>query len=263
MVSRYRRPALITGMITWKRSAEGFLLPCIALLAGLTLLSPQVAAADYSPALRPYTAQYKTTARGFSLNVTRKLKEDSNDHFILTNGGKILVVGFHEVSVFRVEDSQILPESYVYQGTGMVNRRRELHFTGEEDRISSLYKDEWYELPYTDTTLDRMSQMEQLRLVLLENPLAAREITLRVADGKRVKDSQLVLISRETLQTPLGPVDTLHYERLHDDPDRKSDLWFAPQWDYIMVKTVHIEDGDPVEMILTSATIEGEAVAIN
>ncbi len=260
MVSRYRQPALITR----KTRTEGFLPLCIALLAGMALLlSPLVAAADYAASLRPYTAQYKTTARGFSLNVTRRLKEDSDDHFILTNGGKILVVGFHEVSVFTVEDRRIQPISYVYQGTGMVNRRRELHFTGEQDTISSLYKDEWYKLPYSDTTLDRMSQMEQLRLVLLENPMAAREITLRVADGKRVKDSRLVLIAQETLQTPLGPVDTLHYERLHDDPDRKSDLWFAPQWDYMMVKTVHIEDGDPVEMILTSATIEGEAVAIN
>jgi hypothetical protein len=259
MVSRYRQLALTT----WKRSAESLLLLGFALLNGTILLSPAVAAADYSPALRPYTAEYKTTARGFDLNITRKLEADEGNQFVLTNGGKILVVGFHEISVFTVEENQVLPISYVYQGTGLVNRRRELHFAGEEGRIDSLYKDEWYQLPYTDATLDRMSQMEQLRLMLLENPQAAGDITQRVADGRRVKDSQLVLIAQETLQTPMGPVDTLHFERLHDDPDRKSDLWFAPQWDYLMVKTVHIEDGDPVEMILTSATIEGEVVGVN
>ena len=259
MVSRYRQPALIT----WKRSVNSALLTgIITLLICTTGLSPAVAAADYSPALRPYTAEYKTTARGFDLNITRKLEAEDGDHFVLTNGGKILVVGFHEISVFTVEENRVLPISYVYQGTGLVNRRRELHFVGDEDRINSLYKDEWYQLPYSAATQDRMSQVEQLRLLLLESPVPARDITLRVADGKRVKDSQLVLIARETLQTPMGPVDTLHYERLHDDPDRKSDLWFAPQWDYLMVKTVHVEDGDPVEMTLTSATIEGEAVGL-
>jgi len=254
MVSRYRQLASITR----KRSAESLLLLGFALLNGMTLLSPAVAAADYSPALRPYTAEYKTTARGFDLNITRKLEADDGNHFVLTNGGKILVVGFHEISVFTVEENRVLPISYVYQGTGMVNRRRELHFASDEDRIDSLYKDEWYQLPYTDATLDRMSQLEQLRLMLLENPREASDLTLRVADGKRVKDSQLVLIAQETLQTPMGPVNTLHYERLHDNPDRKSDLWFAPQWDYLMVKTVHIEDGKPVEMLLTGAVLGGE-----
>jgi len=105
--------------------------------------------------------------------------------------------------------------------------------------------------------------MAQLRLMLLESPANARDITLQVADRKRVKDSRLLLVGQETLQTPLGAVDTLHYERLHDDAERKSDLWFAPQWDYLMVKTVHIEAGDPVEIILTSATIDGQALTVN
>ncbi|MEE4146834.1 MAG: DUF3108 domain-containing protein [Halieaceae bacterium] len=260
MVSRYRQPALIT----WTRHLRSALLQgIIALLLHIALLSPAVSAADQSPALRPYTAQYKTTARGFKLDITRKLETDDANHFVLTNGGKILVVGFHEISVFTVEENRVLPISYVYQGTGLVNRRRELHFDSDANRINSLYKGEWYQLPYSESTLDRMSQVEQLRLLLLQDPGAARDIALRVADGKRVKDSRLVLIAQETLQTPMGPVETLHYERLHDDPDRKSDLWFAPQWDYLMVKTVHIEDGDPVEMTLTSATIEGESVSLN
>lgn len=250
MTSLYQRPASITPP-----GIPEHLFWLLVTLASCLVLPSSLAAADQNPVLKPYTAEYKTTARGFDLNVTRKLEADDRDQYILTNGGKILVVGFHEISVFRVEDSSIVPISYVYQGTGMVNRRRELHFAPDQGSISSLYKDELYQLPYTETTLDRMNQMEQLRLALLEDPDAARDITLRVADGKRVKDSHLILIGEEILQTPMGPVDTLHYERLHDNAQRKSDLWFAPDWDYLMVRTVHIEDGDAVEMMLTSAVI--------
>ncbi len=253
MVSRYLQAALIIPRGRSKR--------LLALLAGLLAsLAPAIAAAEHSPALRPYTAQYKTTARGFDLSITRTLKAEDNDHFVLTNGGKMLVVGFQEISVFRVEDDRIRSISYVYQGTGLVSRRQELHFEPEQGRINSLYKEKWYELPYTDTTLDRMNQVEQLRLALLSDHATARDITLRVADGKRVKDSHLLLIGKETLQTPMGPVDTVHYERLHETAKRKSDLWFAPAWDYLMVRTVHIEDGDPVEMMLTDAAIAGEPV---
>jgi len=60
--------------------------------------------------------------------------------------------------------------------------------------------------------------------------------------------------------TAIGPVQTLHFERLHDDPDRKSDMWLAPGWDYLMVKTIHVEDGNPVEVILNSASIDGVPV---
>ena len=258
MVSRYRRPALTTH----KRRAERLSLWLLAALINAVALQ-SAASEQRTPELRPYTAEYRTTARGFDLNVTRKLEADNNNHFILTNGGKILVVGFHEISVFRVEDEEIRSISYIYQGTGLVSRRQELHFDTEPGKISSLYKDQWYDLPDNGSTLDRMNQMEQLRLELLQGSSEVDDITLRIADGKRLKDSHLILIGEETQQTPMGPVATLHYERLHNNPQRKSDIWLAPQWDYLMVKMVHIEDGDPVEMVLTAATLDGETVAAN
>ena len=256
MAGRYRQPALTIS----RRMIDRLLL--LPLILFLTPPPTSTAASVGKPVaeLRPYVAEYKTRARGFSLNITRQLETSESDNYILTNRGTILVGGFHEVSVFSVRNQQILPKSYVYRGTGLVDRRREVHFSQATGDISSLYKDEWYHLPYTAQTLDRMSQLEQLRLVLLGNLGPIDSFTMRVADGKRVKDSELVLVAEEVLETPLGPVDTLHFERLHDDDGRKSDIWLAPEWDYLMVKTVHIEDGDPVEMVLTKATLGGQPV---
>lgn len=266
MASRYLQPAWITRY----RPADQPGWRSAALLLAIALCSLPIYAATETPAdtgstealLRPYTAEYRTTARGIGMTVTRELQQ-TGDEFVLTNGGKIMVVGFHEVSVFSVEDAQIVPESYVYRGTGMVKRRRELHFSPTAGNIDSLYKDEWYKLPYTETTVDRMNQLEQLRLILLEQEGDSENIVMRVADGKRVKESRLVLVAEETLETPMGPVDTLHYRRLHQAADRKSDIWVAPAWDYLMVRTLHVEDGDPVEMILTSATMGGKTLSVD
>jgi hypothetical protein len=207
--------------------------------------------------LSPYSAQYKTTARGMSLKLSRNLERSANGSYTLTNGGKIMVVGFHEVSVFGVDGTKVRPKSYVYQGSGLINRRREVHFTPGSDVIRSLYKEQWYELPYKEGTLDRMSQQEQLRLFLLNDPTPAEDIQISVADGKRVKDYLLTFVGEDVVDTPMGSLNTLHFERLHDDPDRKSDIWVAPDLDFLMVKTVHIEDGKPVEVVLTKARIEG------
>ncbi len=210
--------------------------------------------------LKPYTAQYKTSARGMSLTLNRELKLGENGVYTLTNGGGILIVGFKEKSQFRVEGTRVIPSTYVYQGTGLMNRRREVRFTPGADTLRSLYKDKWYDLPYTENTLDRMSQQEQVRLLLLNDPTPTDDVVITVADGKRVKDYTLVFVGEETLQTPLGKVDTLHFKRIHDNPDRKSDTWIAPAWDFMMVKTIHIEDGKPVVGIITGATIDGKKI---
>ena len=238
------------------------------LLAAATLLSllaivcttNSAIAQPQELALKPYTAQYTTTARGMSLTLTRELNRDAQGTYTLTNGGKILVAGFHEVAVFDLDGQRIIPQSYVYQGTGLVNRRREVHFTPGEDTIRSLYKKKWYDLPFSEGTLDRMSQQEQLRLFLVNDPTPREDLQFRIADGRRVKDYELVYVGEEVLDTPLGKVDTLHFKRLHDDPDRKSDTWLAPGWDYMMVKTVHIEDGKPVEVTLQNGAIDGQAL---
>ena len=247
----YRRSEKRLYMVT---AALFFIL---ALSASGASANDNVTATDPIAGLRPYIAQYKTTTRGMEINLTRKLKPGADGSFTLTNGGKIMVVGFHEVSVFQVRGARVLPKSYVYQGTGLINRRREVHFTPGADTIRSLYKDQWYDLPRTDKTLDRMSQQEQLRLLLLNDTTPGENLSVQVADGKRVKDYQLVFVGEEMVDTAIGPVQALHFKRLHDDPDRKSDMWLAPAWDYLMVKTIHVEDGSPVEVILNSASIDG------
>tara|TARA_R110002110_G_scaffold415561_2_gene651022 strand:+ start:257344 stop:258114 length:771 start_codon:yes stop_codon:yes gene_type:complete len=241
-----------------KRAGE---FAALLLLIGSTNASMADSTADSAVTLRPYIAQYMTTTRGMDLALTRQLKQGADGSYTLTNGGKIMVVGFHEVSVFDVEGDRIVPRSYVYQGTGLINRRREVHFTPGSPIVRSLYKEQWYDLPRSQKTLDRMSQQEQLRLRLLNDPTPRGDIAVQIADGKRVKDYTLVFVGEELVQTPLGAVKSLHFTRIHDDPERKSDIWLAPDWDYLMVKTLHVEDESPVEITLTSATIEGQPVA--
>jgi len=233
----------------------------------LIAVSPLTAGSDgdTSPVvtLKPYTAQYVTKTRGLSIKLDRKLVQKKDGSFELNNGGSIFVAGFNEVANFRVENARLIPGTYIYQGKGLMNRRREVHFTPGAKKARSLYKENWYDLPSSDNTFDRMSQMEEMRLQLMQDDTPRESFTVTVADGKRVKDYRLDYVGEEILDTPVGKIKTLHFERLHDDPDRTSDTWLAPDWDYMMVKTVHVEDGSPVVVTLTGGKIGGVTIKGN
>lgn len=235
----------------------------LPLLAALTLLqfASGARAAPESPefaSLGTYTAQYRLSRAGLTLNVTRELKESGDGGYTLSQGGKNLVANIHEMSAFRVEGDRIAPKSFIYQlSAPFVKRRREIHFTPGSSTIRSLYKDTWYDLPYTEGTLDRMSQQEQLRLSLLNDPTPQEDFTVPVADGRRVKEYEFVFVAEETLQTALGDLRTLHFQRVHDDPERQSHTWVAPELGYLIVKATHTEDGSPTELVITNASVQG------
>jgi hypothetical protein len=239
---------------------RGLTTACILVSAAL-LQSGVISAQPVEPhALRSYTATYKTSARGLSLTLKRSLSIEDNGDCRLTSEGSILVAGIKEVSVFSVADGQIIPKSYVYQLSGLVSRRREVHFDAESEVIRSLYKKKWYDLPKEEGTLDRMSQEAQLRLELLNDATPRDDISFRVADGRKIKGYKLHYQGEDILDTPMGPVVTLHFERVHDDDDRRSTTWLAPAWDYLMVRTVHVEDGRTTEVNLVNAMIDGTSV---
>ncbi len=239
----------------------------VAALCGLTLaalagaVAPARACAGEPVALKPYEAEYRTAVRGLKLSTHRQLKCEGGGRYTLTADGRNLVANLQEVSVFRVEGERVQPKSYVYQLTApLLKRRREVHFAPGSESIRSLYKNEWYELPYTESTLDRMSQQEQLRLFLLNEPHPDENFSFRVADGKRIKEYDFIFRGEEVIDTPLGRVNTLRFERTHDSPERKSETWVAPAWDYLMVRAIHIEDDQPVEALITAASIDGQPV---
>ncbi|MEM1111348.1 MAG: DUF3108 domain-containing protein [Pseudomonadota bacterium] len=207
----------------------------------------------------PYTAEYEFEMAGLTIKVKRELKQRQDGEWVLTFAGKKLVASIQETAVFSVHGEAIQPRSFVYQlNAGLVKRRREVHFDGS-DVIRSLYKDKWYELPYTEGTLDRMTQQEQLRFSLIADPTPKEDVNVRIADGKRIKEYILRYAGEELVKTPLGEVNTLRFTRVHDDDEeRSSDFWVAPDWDYLMVKTLHVEDGSANEAVITGATIGGK-----
>ena len=225
-----------------------------------TLLTTASAMAE--SALSLYTAEYKTKVAGLSVTLTRTLTEKAGRYHLSQGGKKAFVVKLSEDSHFSVEGDRIVGEQFVYQMSGISNRRREVLFNEEAGTIRSLRKKEWTEHPWSPDVLDRLSQQEQMRLKLLLAETPPARISLSIVDGPKIKLKHFDLIETAVLETPVGALNTVHYRLIHDEPDeRSSDTWLAVDHDFLMVRTEHVEKGSETMIQLESAAVEGQAVS--
>lgn len=219
--------------------------------------------------LKPYKVQYLTKQWGMNIKLNRELSQTDESRYNLRESGNIMLQKLVQESQFRINDNKIAPESFSYQLTGVVSRHREIMFpkSGNKDEgddiVRSLYKDKWYDIPWQQGMLDRLSQQEQVRLYLMENGAdnIDQSLAFTVVDGRKIKDYKLNLAGEETLSTALGEVQTLHFTRKHPSDSRKTDIWLAPKWDYLMVRTLHVENGKPIEAVITGGSIDGIKLA--
>ena len=180
----------------------------------------------------------------------------------LSSEGSSFLASIKEVAHFDLVDGRVQGKDYVYELKSLVKRRREVQFLPQQGLIKSLRKDQWTEHPWAPEVLDRFSQQEQLRLDLIaaaatsESGEAPSELSFTVVDGDRIKIRTLDLVAEETLTTPLGDLDTLHYRQRRDSgSNRSSDIWVAPSLDFMMVLTQHVEDDSVIEIALQSLSV--------
>ena len=212
-------------------------------------------------ALSLYTAEYRTKLTGLSVTLTRTLTEENGRYHLTQGGKKAFMVKLSEDSHFSVGGDQIVGEQFIYQLSGVTNRRREVLFDEEAGTIRSLRKKEWTEHPWSPEVLDRLSQQEQMRLKLLRAEAPPARISLSIVDGPKIKLKHFDLIESTVIETPVGALSTVHYRLIHDEPDeRSSDTWLAVDHDFLMVRTEHVEKASETVIQLEKATLAGRAV---
>ena len=81
----------------------------------------------------------------------------------------------------------------------------------------------------------------------------SREFEAHIADGGGVKRYRYRQAGRETLKTPIGEIETLHYEKVRGPDDKRGfEFWLAPGRHFLTVKLRYTEkNGDTFDSIVT------------
>ena len=233
--------------------------PMRQILSTLLLLSaPILSQATYAGTALPlYDAEYRTKVSGIRITLTRSLTEEQG-HYHLQQSGKAFLVKLKEESHFTIDGDQILGEHFHYQLSGVTKRQREVHYDPSAGIIRSLRKKTWTEHPWSADVLDRLSQQEQMRLLLIRAEAPPERMALKVVDGPNIKLKRFELVEQATLDTLAGTLRTVRYRLLHDDPEeRSSDTWLAIDHSFLMVRTEHKERGSKTVVEISQAVIDG------
>ncbi|WP_163832950.1 DUF3108 domain-containing protein [Spartinivicinus ruber] len=215
--------------------------------------------------IKPFKASYGAKASSIPVkgSATRELSVSKDGTYQLSFNADIVLVNLNESSAFMLDDKQqVKPISYHFRRGGLAkNKEINLKFDWTNKQAHNIADDDVKPFAISSGTLDKISYQFQLRQDLINNK---KELNYTIADDDELKTYKFKRVGEETIETPVGPVKAIKVERIReDDSDRQTLIWFAKDWDYLLVRLQQIEDSKQYDIYLKSASIEGQQVKTN
>ena len=228
----------------------------------LLVLPPCLATADSAAELKPYDAVYSSKLKGFKVRVKRHLQVE-NDKLTVSIRIRKLWFSLAESSVLEFhDDGRLYPATYSHKRRGTSHDHdKELVFDWAECTVIDLLKPARNPLPVDKPAYDTLGYQAQMRLDLMHDP-ELQHAEYSVTNGFRNRVYSFYRLSEEVLDTPLGKLNTIKFERAGDDDGRQVFVWVAPDWDYLLVRIDQVKKpGAKAErLLLLRADIAGRPV---
>ncbi|ARU87790.1 DUF3108 domain-containing protein [Pseudomonas sp. M30-35] len=233
-----------------------------ALLFALALISAPVFADEIKPFTASYTADWKQLP--VSGSAERNLTDLGDGRWELNFEASMLVASLTETSTFRIEDNAFMPLSYKYERGGLGKGKSvEQDFDWSAKQVIGDDRGTAVRIPLNRGLLDKSTYQ-----MVLQHDVAAgkKSMSYQVVDGDEIETYDFRVLGEEAVATKVGKIDAIKVERVRDPTQskRKTTLWFAKDWDYLLVALNQIEkDGKEYQIMLEEGTVAGKAVKGN
>ena len=233
------------------------------LVSGLLLAStPSFAQEAEKTTLKPFTAEYKAEVSGISGSGTRSLKKEG-DQWVLDFGASASVIiasiSLDETSRINLKDGQVRPLEYRYERKGIGGKPpKTAQFDWKSMEASWQQDDEQSKVKFKVGAQDPLSYQLQLRLDLKSGK---KTLVYPVVDDDEVYERRFVIEADEVLDTPAGKLNATRVKVVREDNDRETWIWFAKDWDYVLVQLLQKEKGSDYLIQFKGGELEGKAIA--
>lgn len=230
-----------------------------ALMLALALFSLPVLAVEPKPFSASYTADWKQVP--VSGSAERSLQKLDDGRWQLVFKASMLVAGLTEQSTFTVDGDAFLPQSYKFERSGLGKSKDvEFDFDWSQKQVIGSDRGDPVRFP-----LNRGMQDKSTYQLALQHDVAAGEksMSYQVVDGDEIETYDFRVLGEEVVRTSAGLIDAIKVERVRDptQSSRKTILWFAKDWDYLLVRLHQVEkDGKEYQIMLKSGTVDGKTV---
>ncbi|MGP4844247.1 DUF3108 domain-containing protein [Marinobacter sp. 1Y8] len=214
--------------------------------------------------LNPMTATYRASLdKGIPVkgSATRTLESKGNGQWLYRFNVDSFIADIREATYFRWENDRVAPNIYRYSLEGMMipDRHRSIDFNHADEMVTGDYEGTEVSYSVPSEALDPMGYQLQLRQDL-KNGMT--EMEYQVVSKHHLEASRFGVVGEEVLESTLGDIKTVKVEKIRAPEKKRTTLmWFAPGWDYLLVRLVQVEtDGTRYEIYLESAEINGKTV---
>ncbi|HEX8595305.1 MAG TPA: DUF3108 domain-containing protein [Pseudomonas sp.] len=231
-----------------------------ALLFAFALLAlPAAHAADLQPFSASYTADWKQLP--MSGTAERSLAAGPNGTWTLNFKASMMIASLTEVSTLKVDKDVLLPQTYNFERGGLGKSKKvDLAFDWSTKFVTGTDRGDAIKLPINRGILDKSTYQLALQHDVAEGK---KSMSYQVVDGDEIDTYDFRVLGSEKVATKAGQVDAIKVERVRDPTQSKriTVLWFAKDWDYLLVRLQQVEtDGKEYNIMLQDGTVNGRAV---
>ena len=210
-------------------------------------LSAIFSSSTFADTSTPYRAEYEVSRKGsVQGSALRELTKNADNTYVLTYQSDIEWMIFsderNERSRFKLENSQAVPLEYAMsrKGTGP-DKQYNLVFDQKNKQITSSKKKHALKVDWKDNQKDLLTYQFQLRQDLRAGKTSFSYPIIDKNGNQRNYDFEVD--GKETITLPIGNVETIRVKRLYDNNKRQAMAWFAPEYDYLLVKMYKGKEG--------------------
>ncbi|MDY7218976.1 DUF3108 domain-containing protein [Denitrificimonas sp. JX-1] len=231
----------------------------ILLTLAAVLLPASLMATELKPFSASYTADWKQLP--FSGKAERSLKQQEDGTWKLDFSASMLVAGLNETSWLTLVNNDIQPQKYRYSRKGMGKSKKiKQDFDWQTKRVTGNDRGK----PLEATLLAGVQDKSSYQLALQRDVADGKtSMSYQVLDGDELDTYDFRVLGEETVETMVGSVDAIKVERVRDPTQSKriTILWFAKDWDYLLVRLQQVEkDGKEYQIMLENGTVNNKAV---
>ena len=202
-------------------------------------------------------AEYTATYNGIPIKARRTVSFVENNIYEDILDASSLFGTLSQLSRYKFDHSGKLLPLYSYDKRSFFGaiRHEEQKFLWNENKVVYKKKGEVTEVFVPAHAYDTSTHRLQLQRDLVEGQVVFEYVVINRGKKQLYKYQK---VGEETIETPLGPIETIVLSRKRDNKNRHTTLWFAKNWTYFLVKSEQIENNDSYDMLIQNAVINGE-----
>ncbi|MGH8248316.1 MAG: DUF3108 domain-containing protein [Gammaproteobacteria bacterium] len=164
-----------------------------------------------------------------------------------------------EQSTWLLNKDSLRPLQYLYEHNGgSKDRNVAVIFDWDTRRITNTVNGQSWLIPAEPDVMDKLLYQFAVMYDLRSGRTPQR---YTIADGGKIKSYDFQALGEETIETPLGSLQTLKFSRHREGSDRETTLWCAPKLEFLPVKVENIEK-DGLTTVAVIDTVTGLDVCV-